>query len=77
MIIQAIIFTVLFLGLSAFMVAISFHIYRFRYPHDSTGIVFITLTVIFILLTVMTYLLFDYSPLKTPSQLPTKLDNTL
>lgn len=61
MIIQAIVFTVIFLLLSAFMVAISFHVYRFRYPHDNTGIIFVALAVIFILIAIMTFLLFDYS----------------
>lgn len=72
---QAILFTVIFLLLSAFMVAISFHVYRFRYPHDNTSVVFIALTIIYILVTVMTYLLFDYSP-QHQSSTPTNVSNT-
>lgn len=76
MILQVVIFTVIFLALSAFMVAISFHVYRYRYPHDNTGVVFITFTVVYILLTVMTFLLFDYTP-PTSTTTPTQLKNTL
>ena len=77
MIIQAIVFTVIFLLLSAFMVAISFHVYRFRYPHDNTGIVFVALAVIFILITIMTFLLFDFSVPQTTGTRSSALNTLL
>lgn len=61
MYVPVVVFIVIFVLLTVFMMAVSFHVFRFRYPKDSSGIVFGALATVFILIAIMTFLLFHYS----------------
>lgn len=61
MLIQPIIFAIIFLVLGTFMAMVAFHVSRYRYSNDASLFVFGTLIVIFILTGVLTFVLFEYS----------------
>jgi len=54
-------FIVLFLALSAFLMAVSFHVFRFRYNNDASIFIFSTLSIIYILIAILVFIFFKYS----------------
>ncbi len=56
-----VVFTVMFLVLSAFLVAVSFHVFRYRYNNDASVFIFVTLTIIYLLTAILIFVVFKYS----------------
>lgn len=54
-------FTIVFLLMALVMVAVSFHVFRYRYDSDPSAVIFTTFAIIFILMAVLVFSLFNYS----------------
>ena len=67
MLIPIIIFSVAALILSGVLVAVSFHVARYRYHNDASIFVFTTISIIYLLITAMTFIFFRYSPPAGPT----------
>lgn len=77
MVAPILIFAIAALIISVILIAVSFHVARYRYHNDASVFVFTTICVIYLLMTVMTFTFFKYSPDQTTTNAPKPLFNNL
>ncbi|MDO8471894.1 MAG: hypothetical protein Q7S64_01915 [bacterium] len=77
MVASILIFAVAALIISVILVAVSFHVARYRYHNDASVFVFTSICVIYLLMTVLTFTFFKYSSGQITTTSPKPIFNSL